>query len=103
MGTLVDELRATEPVLERDLNGAGDNPLLMDGEWLEGGNFHGAPVAQALDSLKTVKATRAAQRRDAKARLAQRMRKHARVMDASAADGWTVDALGECIASSIPS
>lgn len=53
MGTLVDELSATETVLERELNGAGDNPLLMDGEWLEGGNFHGAPVAQALDSLKT--------------------------------------------------
>ena len=53
MGMLVDELVATETVLERELNGAGDNPLLMDGEWLEGGNFHGAPVAQALDSLKT--------------------------------------------------
>jgi len=53
MGTLVDELVSAETVLERELNGAGDNPLLMDGEWLEGGNFHGAPVAQTLDSLKT--------------------------------------------------
>ncbi|MAY80767.1 MAG: histidine ammonia-lyase [Deltaproteobacteria bacterium] len=52
LGTLVEELRCTETVLEREMNGAGDNPLLFDGEWVEGGNFHGAPVAQALDSLK---------------------------------------------------
>ncbi len=52
MGTVEDELRCTTTVIERELNGAGDNPLLMDGEWIEGGNFHGAPVAQALDALK---------------------------------------------------
>ena len=52
MGTLVEELCCTTSILERELNGAGDNPLLIDGEWIEGGNFHGAPVAQALDALK---------------------------------------------------
>ena len=52
MGTLVEELDSTSVTIERELNGAGDNPLLMDGEWIEGGNFHGAPVAQALDALK---------------------------------------------------
>jgi histidine ammonia-lyase len=52
MGTLVEELCCTTTILERELNGAGDNPLLIDGEWIEGGNFHGAPVAQALDALK---------------------------------------------------
>ena len=52
MGTLVEELDSTTNIIERELNGAGDNPLLMDGEWIEGGNFHGAPVAQALDALK---------------------------------------------------
>lgn len=52
MGTLVEDLDRTETILERELNGAGDNPLLIDGEWLEGGNFHGAPVAHALDALK---------------------------------------------------
>jgi len=52
MGTLVEELCCTRTILERELNGSGDNPLLIDGEWIEGGNFHGAPVAQALDSLK---------------------------------------------------
>ena len=52
MGTLVEELCCTETILERELNGAGDNPLLIDGEWLEGGNFHGAPIAQAIDAVK---------------------------------------------------
>jgi histidine ammonia-lyase len=52
MGTLIEDLDRTETILERELNGAGDNPLLIDGEWLEGGNFHGAPVAHALDALK---------------------------------------------------
>ena len=52
MGTLVEELACTRTILEREINGAGDNPLLIDGEWIEGGNFHGAPVAQALDALK---------------------------------------------------
>ena len=52
MGTLIEELCCTETILERELNGAGDNPLLIDGEWIEGGNFHGAPVAHALDALK---------------------------------------------------
>jgi len=52
MGTLVEELSCTETILERELNGAGDNPLLIDGEWIEGGNFHGAPIAQALDAIK---------------------------------------------------
>ena len=52
MGTLVEELSSARTTLEREINGAGDNPLLIDGRWIEGGNFHGAPVAQALDSLK---------------------------------------------------
>ena len=52
MGTLVEELCCTETILEREINGAGDNPLLLDGVWIEGGNFHGAPIAQALDAVK---------------------------------------------------
>jgi histidine ammonia-lyase len=52
LGTVMESLANTETVLMRELNGAGDNPLLIDGEWIEGGNFHGAPVAHALDALK---------------------------------------------------
>jgi histidine ammonia-lyase len=52
LGSVAETIDATEQVIVRELNGAGDNPLLIDGRWLEGGNFHGAPVAQVLDSLK---------------------------------------------------
>jgi len=52
LGTVAEAIDFTDQVIFRELNGAGDNPLLIDGQWLEGGNFHGAPVAQALDSLK---------------------------------------------------
>ena len=52
LGTVAEAIDATEQVLSRELNGAGDNPLLIDGKWVEGGNFHGAPVALALDTLK---------------------------------------------------
>jgi histidine ammonia-lyase len=40
-------------VLEIEANSATDNPLVFaeDGEVLSGGNFHGQPVAQALDLL----------------------------------------------------
>ncbi|MGQ0703219.1 MAG: histidine ammonia-lyase [Gemmatimonadales bacterium] len=34
-----------------ELNASTDNPLVFDGEILSGGNFHGQPVAQALDFL----------------------------------------------------
>ena len=40
-------------VIERELNAAADNPLVFPGaDVVEAGNFHGAPVALALDSLK---------------------------------------------------
>ena len=35
-----------------ELNGTSDNPLLMDGEWIESGNFHGSSIAMAMDHLK---------------------------------------------------
>jgi histidine ammonia-lyase len=40
-------------VLEREINAATDNPLVFSdtGEILSGGNFHGQPVAYALDFL----------------------------------------------------
>src|SRR3989440_6524010 len=39
------------------LNGATDNPLVLDGAVLSGGNFHGQPLALALDVLAIVLAT----------------------------------------------
>ncbi len=54
LGATDDALRSVEQVITRELNGATDNPLVFPalGRELEGGNFHGAPVAVALDHLK---------------------------------------------------
>ncbi|HEV8322672.1 MAG TPA: histidine ammonia-lyase [Myxococcota bacterium] len=56
-GAVRDALAHARDVVERELNAATDNPLVFpDGEgdgdgaaFLSGGNFHGAPVAMALD------------------------------------------------------
>jgi histidine ammonia-lyase len=43
-------------VLGREVGSVSDNPVVIaeDGEVLSGGNFHGAPVAAALDALAAV-------------------------------------------------
>jgi histidine ammonia-lyase len=52
LGAVRDAIDAVRTTVERELNGAGDNPLLFDGKWIEAGNFHGAPIALAMDHLK---------------------------------------------------
>ncbi len=52
LGAALDALEHTERVVSAELNGAADNPLLFDGDWVEAGNFHGAPVALAMDHLR---------------------------------------------------
>jgi histidine ammonia-lyase len=53
MGTARHILSKTRKTIEVELNGTCDNPLVMnDGRIIEAGNFHGAPVAMAMDSLK---------------------------------------------------
>lgn len=52
LGAAWDALEHTETVITRELNGACDNPLLIDGRVVEAGNFHGAPIGLALDHLK---------------------------------------------------
>ena len=52
LGTAWDALSHIEEVVERELNGACDNPLVIARELVDGGNFHGAPVALAMDHLK---------------------------------------------------
>lgn len=44
-------LAQAEAVLAGELNAASDNPLVVDGDVLSGSNFHGQPLAYALDSL----------------------------------------------------
>lgn len=49
-GASRDALRHVEEVFEREINGVADNPLLFEGGVvLSGGNFHGQPLALALD------------------------------------------------------
>lgn len=54
LGAAADALASVKQTVERELNCASDNPLVFAGcEVVEAGNFHGAPVALAMDHLKT--------------------------------------------------
>ncbi|MBX2797649.1 MAG: aromatic amino acid lyase [Myxococcales bacterium] len=57
LGAVRDALDHVRMVVTRELNGASDNPLVVAGEvTLEGGYFHGAPVAMVMDHLKVAMA-----------------------------------------------
>jgi histidine ammonia-lyase len=52
LGAVRDAIRFAEDTVVVELNASTDNPLVFDnGEVISGGNFHGQPVAQALDLL----------------------------------------------------
>lgn len=55
-GAVSDTVDFVENVLLNELNAVTDNPLLFpaDGDVLSGGNFHGEPVALAMDYLGIV-------------------------------------------------
>jgi histidine ammonia-lyase len=55
LGPALEAIDAAAAVIEIELNAVSDNPLfLADAERVvHGGNFHGQPVAMALDQLKT--------------------------------------------------
>jgi histidine ammonia-lyase len=51
-GAVLDAIAFAERVVQVELNASTDNPLVFEnGDVLSGGNFHGQPVAQALDFL----------------------------------------------------
>ncbi len=52
-GASCDAMKYVRSVLKTELNAATDNPLIFDesGESISGGNFHGQPLALALDFL----------------------------------------------------
>lgn len=52
LGPARDILLFGEAVLTREINSATDNPLLLEGTAVSGGNFHGEPIGQAADFLK---------------------------------------------------
>jgi histidine ammonia-lyase len=53
LGASLDAIRYAYSVLETEINSATDNPLVFgdDGLVISGGNFHGQPVALAMDFL----------------------------------------------------
>jgi histidine ammonia-lyase len=52
LGAVADAIAFAEQTVIVELNASTDNPLVFEnGEVISGGNFHGQPVAQALDVL----------------------------------------------------
>jgi histidine ammonia-lyase len=53
-GAVRDSIAYVRGVTETEANSVTDNPLVFpdDGEFLSGGNFHGEPIALAIDFLK---------------------------------------------------
>lgn len=53
-GAVKDTIEYVKGVIETEINSATDNPLIFadTNEHIEGGNFHGEPVALAMDFLK---------------------------------------------------
>jgi histidine ammonia-lyase len=52
LGAVSDAIRFAEETVTVELNASTDNPLVFEnGDVISGGNFHGQPVAQALDLL----------------------------------------------------
>jgi histidine ammonia-lyase len=52
LGAVADAIRFAEETVAVELNASTDNPLVFEnGDVISGGNFHGQPVAQALDVL----------------------------------------------------
>ncbi len=50
-GSVRDTLAEARRVFEIELNSVTDNPLVFDDEIISGGNFHGQPLALAMDYL----------------------------------------------------
>jgi histidine ammonia-lyase len=53
LGASLDSIRYVRSILETEINSATDNPLVFTdgGEVISGGNFHGQPIALAMDFL----------------------------------------------------
>jgi histidine ammonia-lyase len=53
-GAVKDTIEYTKGVIQTELNSATDNPLIFSdtNEHIEGGNFHGEPIALVMDYLK---------------------------------------------------
>ena len=57
LGAVGEGLAFAERLVTTELNAATDNPLVFDDDVLSGGNFHGQPIALALDVIGIALAT----------------------------------------------
>ncbi|OLB16232.1 MAG: histidine ammonia-lyase [Gemmatimonadetes bacterium 13_2_20CM_69_8] len=57
LGAVGEGIAFAERLVAVELNAATDNPLVFDADVLSGGNFHGQPIALALDVLGIALAT----------------------------------------------
>ena len=53
-GAIFESLKFIEKILSIEINSATDNPLIFDNDVISCGNFHGEPVAIALDLLNII-------------------------------------------------
>ncbi len=53
-GAMLESLKFIEKILSIEINSATDNPLVFDNDVISCGNFHGEPVAIALDLLNII-------------------------------------------------
>jgi len=53
-GAMSDYLQSIKKILEIEINSATDNPLVFDDDVISCGNFHGEPVAIAIDLLNII-------------------------------------------------
>ncbi|MBU7014968.1 MAG: histidine ammonia-lyase [Theionarchaea archaeon] len=51
LGASFDAVKYVRQVVETEINSATDNPLIIDDHAISGGNFHGQPLALAMDFL----------------------------------------------------
>jgi len=51
LGASADACNYVEQVILTEINSTTDNPLIIDGDACSGGNFHGQPIALAMDFL----------------------------------------------------
>ena len=54
LGAVADAIDHVRSVVENELGGITDNPLVFDEKILAGGNFHGMPLAISMDLLRMV-------------------------------------------------
>lgn len=51
IGASIDAIQYVRHIVETEINSATDNPLLVEGDAISCGNFHGQPLALAMDFL----------------------------------------------------